>query len=226
MFQYLKERFKEYMSLEGFSKPQDVIVPYKDQGTDKDLYIDYDIYYGGTTILIDSFSISKKEMAKNLSKALLTNLGEVLGVSIFNIRLVSANLDTIIADITYSGKEEESVRHELRKARPKPVYEFDPDDYQDPYDFSIRDTATYDPYEKTPWGDTPWYCMCCGFSTTPIERDSKHWDRALKAMKTDGTQWYLCTNAECFHYDSPLVLHHPYSTHTPAGDSYSLSRTE
>lgn len=224
MFQYLKERFKEYMSLESSNTTKDIVVPYKDQGTDKDAYIDYDIYYGGTAILVESFSMSKKEMEHNLSKALITNLADVLDISIFNIKLISANLDTIICDISYSGKIAEFIRHELKRVK-KPIYEFDPDDYMSSDDYDL-DMSDYDPYANTPWGKTPWHCMCCGYIVEPIIKGSKHWDKSLVCMKADGTQWYLCSNEECFHHDNALILHHPFSTHTPAGDSYTLSRIE
>jgi hypothetical protein len=224
MLQYLKERFKEYMSLESWFKEKDVVVPIKDQGTDKDLYVDYDIYYGGTSILIESFSMSKEEMEQNLSKALILNIADTLKVSIFNIKLISADLNTILCDVSYSGKQEEYIRHELKKVI-KPVYEFDPDDYEDSDDYEMPDMADYDPYAKTPWGDG-WHCMCCGFATKRIPKGSKHWAVGVSAMRINGTQWYLCSNKECFHHNSPLVLHHPYSTHAPAGDSYSLSRLQ
>ena len=116
MFQYLKDRFKEYMSWEtSHILHKEVITATSiHKGEDEECII-YDIYYGGTTVLIDTFSIYKEDLKRNLKQALITNIADVLEVSIFHIKLVSCDLNTIICDVTYSGKTNEYIRHEIIK---------------------------------------------------------------------------------------------------------------
>jgi len=219
MFQYLKDRFKEYMSLEKSNTHKEIIVATSTHTEEDDEYIDYDIYYGGTTIIIDTFSIPKEDMKRNLKQALITNIADVLEVSIFHIKLVSCDLNTIICDVTYSGKTNEYIRHEIKKVEEHKVSfdkEFEPDEDV------IGDS--FNPYESTGWSKTQWHCMRCGEPLLPIAKDDKEWDYTWELMKADGTQWFLCSNIKCEdHHDTPLVLHHPYNTHTEAGESYSLS---
>jgi len=222
MLDYLKDRFKEYMtmSFEFKNKSKEIAstkVPKKEyKFNQKDQYIDYEIYYGGTTILIDTFSMSKQELETNFKKTLITSISDALDTSIFNIKLVSGDLDTILCDITYSGKHTEYIRHEIKKLK-NTVFEFDPDDYMDSDD-------DHNPYEGSGWNPSQWHCMRCGDKLLPIEKDDKEWDYAWSLMKADGTQWFLCSNQKCEdHYNSPLILHHPYNTHSEASESYSIS---
>ncbi len=220
MLQYLKDRFKEYMtmSFELHNKSKEIASTKASQqkSLEKDEWIDYEIYYGGSAILVESFSMSKQELEDNFKKTLLISIADALDVSIFNIKLINADLDTIICDVTYSGKQTEYIRHEVKKLKSS-FYEFDPDDYQ------IEDEA-FNPYEGSGWNPSQWHCMRCGDKLMPILKEDNDWGYTWDLMKADGTQWFLCSNKKCEdHSDNPLILHHPYNTHTEAGESYSIS---
>lgn len=226
MLQHLKDRFKEYMTmvfeLQNKSKEIASTKVSSKKSFKKDSQIDYAIYYGGTTILIESFSMSKKELEKDFKRTLITNISDVLDISIFNIKLVSGDLDKIICDVTYSGKHTEYIRHEIKQLVTH-SYDFDPDDYVDPDDYQA-DNEKFNPYEGGGWNPSQWHCMRCGYKLVPIDKDDKDWSYTWDLMRADGTQWFLCSNTKCEeHSDNPLILHHPYNTHTEAGESYSIS---
>ncbi len=134
MLQYLKERFKDYiaMSFELENKSiehtlKEIFEP-QSKSTSEKPRIEYDIYYGGSSILVDSFSISAQELETNFKKTLITSIADALDISIFGIKSVAGDLDTIICDITYSGKHNEYIRHEIKRAKSLAI-DFDPDDY-------------------------------------------------------------------------------------------------
>jgi len=137
MFHPLRDRFKEYMSYELQNKIKEPI----SKNIIDDMHntpIKYEIYYGGTDVLVNTFTLFKQEVEQSFKKALILNLVDVLEVSMFNIKLISASLDTVICDISYSGKQSEYIRHEIKKLDTH-VYDFDPDDYAElyPYVFGL-----------------------------------------------------------------------------------------
>lgn len=217
MFQYLKSRFQEYMS---YCSEEHKDTPKSIHTSHQDPYVDFEILYGGTDIIVDCFSMSKQGIKQNFSNALLKNLSEVLDVHKDNIKIIAKDDEKTLCDITYSGKPNEYIRHEIREMK-KSSFKYEvteADIYND------LDDESYNPYEDGGWGDMPWYCIRCGFKLIPIAKNNKEWgDITWNEMQRNGTQWYLCANKECFHHNGPLILHHPTNWQRGAGDSYSIS---
>ncbi len=129
MLQYIKDRYKEYAS---YASPNNSIAEACPDiiANKQDNSIDYEIYYGGTTILIDTISISKSDMAQNLSKSLILSISDALSISVNNVMLISVSIDTVICEVSYT-KKHSNIRFELKRAKTPKVRISDPDDYNE-----------------------------------------------------------------------------------------------
>lgn len=222
MFNYLKDRFAEYaLSIKEEAKKEKP----KSKKDKEDPYVDFEIVYQGTDVIIDSFSMEKSEISKDFKYSLARNLSEVLEVDMGNIRVLAQDGDTILCEVSYSGKAHEYIKHEVKRisARPQEAHLVDEDIYNDLDDGG--DNEIYNPYTDGSWSDKEWFCIRCGFMLMPIPPKHTTWgELAWEVMTDHKTQWYLCTNKDCFHFDGPLVLHHPHKGWMkPAGDAYSMS---
>jgi len=82
----------------------------------------------------------------------------------------------------------------------------------------------YSPYENNSLSGMGWFCIRCGGKLIHVEKDNKWWGEFCWGyMIRDGTMWYLCSNKECCHNTSPLVLFNSAANwKSPAGDSYAI----
>jgi hypothetical protein len=215
MLNYLKDRFKEYMS---FAQPE-IAVPRAEQNTSTDPYVDFEITYEQTNIVVNAFSMSKKEIKDNFAHNLIENLSDVLEVDKGNINILSKDKDDVVVEVNYEGKPGQAIKHRVR-----PIVAPHPPQRVEQIEYNDLDDTDFNPYTDNSYAAYKWHCICCGNILLSIPITDEWWgDWAWGAMKKDGTLWFLCSNESCCHSCSPLVLHHPKSYHMPAGDSYSFS---
>jgi hypothetical protein len=213
MLEYLKNRFKEYVS---YGKSKDIAITWNNQMRTKDSYVNFEITYDQTDFVIDTFSMTQEEVCKDFAYFIKQNLADVLEIDKGSIHLVSKVDDSFYFDIDYSGKLQ-YIRHKVTKL-PNASHKSEEIVYND-----IGED--YNPYTDGAWADSSWHCICCGKMLSPIAEFDKWWgNRAWDAMRRDGTQWFICMNENCCHSSSPLILHHPcVDGCSPASDSYSIS---
>jgi hypothetical protein len=216
MLNYLKDRFKEYMSL----VQPDMAVPRAEQNTSTDPYVDFEITYDRTDIVVNAFSMSKKEISSNFAHNLIENLSDVLEVDKGNINILSKDNHDVVVEVNYEGKPGQAIKHRIKRILPHPPQKTVNIDYNDLDD----DYSDFYPYRDNAYGTSNWHCMRCGNVLLPISIIDDWWGEwSWSEMKKDGTLWFLCSNDACCHSGSPVILHHPKSYNSPAGDSYSLS---
>jgi hypothetical protein len=109
---------------------------------------------------------------------------------------------------------------------------FDEDNYVEPPHRNLEDYVfeeeedDSDPYEGASWGAAEnWHCIRCGSALRNlIDKTSPHGKICFANMRKTKVFHYLCSNKDCFHYNGPLTLHHPFGgPDSPAGESYSIS---
>jgi len=123
------------------------------------------------------------------------------------------NLNKVLGDINERFDE----KHFINETASKPHQVFTESDY---------DVDDSNPYEGASWGEAEnWHCIRCGSNLKEMdEKDPTHGKACYSSMRKNGTLHYQCSNEKCFHYNAPLILHHPIHGHdSPAGDSYSIS---
>jgi len=69
-----------------------------------------------------------------------------------------------------------------------------------------------------------WFCPICGHKLEPVSEDNEDWgDFCGGYHEEHGTFWFLCSNRDCTHNDTPLVVHHPvYGWKCKSGDSWAI----
>jgi hypothetical protein len=143
MFNYVQERFAEYRQSEAESK----LPPTKPQASNvEDPYVDFEVLYHGTDLVIDAFSMARKEVDTDFKAALIHNLSEVLEVHVSNIRVLAQNGKTTLCEISYQGKAHEYIKHEVRRITSRPNEFTDADfdnsdmcnDLDDDFNFNIE----------------------------------------------------------------------------------------
>lgn len=103
-FKYLKERFTEYVSMEKSTKKHSD-------------HIDFNIYYGGSGMSVESFSMSKKQMDENLTKALKTNISDVLDVKEVDVKFSHISAGIMYVDVNFSDTSTHWVRLEVKQTK-------------------------------------------------------------------------------------------------------------
>ena len=69
-----------------------------------------------------------------------------------------------------------------------------------------------------------WYCPVCGNRLRYVTKDDKNWfDFCIGYEKTDGTEWFLCSNYKCNYSDVPLLLFNSaLGWNKRAGDNWAI----